>query len=210
MMEAGVQVLSIALVAWIGFASHRASLCPVRAVGEWMAKGQPRMLAAFLKAAAWAAAVSGLIGAMHPAAGPSPQVGSPILLALAGGFLFGIGATINGGCSLSTLQRLADGELSMVLTFAAYCVAAMAWTVADGVFHLGALETVIAPRASATYVLPLIALWLRDPAGHPCQPGQVLLRRALEPGQPGGRLAGGPPVPFSEPVRIGRVPLSNV
>jgi hypothetical protein len=38
------------------------------------------------------------------------------LRALAGGFVFGVGAAINGGCALGTLGRLGSGELRMLLT----------------------------------------------------------------------------------------------
>ena len=36
--------------------------------------------------------------------------------ALLGGLMFGLGAGLNGGCSLSTVQRLADGDMAMLLT----------------------------------------------------------------------------------------------
>ena len=36
--------------------------------------------------------------------------------ALLGGLTFGVGAAFNEDCSLSTLQRLADSELSMLVT----------------------------------------------------------------------------------------------
>jgi uncharacterized membrane protein YedE/YeeE len=36
--------------------------------------------------------------------------------ALAGGFLFGIGATVNRGCAFSTPGRLGNGEIRALLT----------------------------------------------------------------------------------------------
>lgn len=109
-------LLALACAATIGFAAHRASLCNVRAVAEVMSQGSAHMLGSLLQAAAWATLVSGawfVLGG-HVLAGvrTPPAVG----WAVGGGWLFGVGAAINGGCSLSTLHRLADGELSMLAT----------------------------------------------------------------------------------------------
>ena len=41
-------------------------------------------------------------------------------LGLAGGLLFGDGAAVNGCCSLSTLTRLADGDLGMLAALAGF------------------------------------------------------------------------------------------
>ncbi len=49
--------IALALAMLIGFAAHRASLCTVRAVAEMMSSGTAWMLASFLKAAAWVAAI---------------------------------------------------------------------------------------------------------------------------------------------------------
>ena len=45
--------LALALVAGMGFAAHRASLCTVRAVTEMMTSGTTYMLASFAKAVLW-------------------------------------------------------------------------------------------------------------------------------------------------------------
>lgn len=126
-MSAWVMPLAFALVFAVGFAVHRASLCNVRAVADLMERHDPRMLGSFLKAAAWTALVSGaLLLAMQGMPHAALQR-TPLALALLGGALFGIGAAINGGCSLSTLQRLADGELAMVATVLAFCGGLLAW-----------------------------------------------------------------------------------
>ena len=38
-----------------------------------------------------------------------------------GGFLFGMGAALNKGCAFSTLSRLGDGQLAMLVTLAGFC-----------------------------------------------------------------------------------------
>ena len=109
-------LLAFLLVLGMGFAAHRASLCTVKAVAEVMTSGQAWMLASFVKAVLWTLLLSGTLIVMLSIT-PQPVLGRlPWLAALAGGFAFGVGAAINGGCSFSTLQRLADGELDMALT----------------------------------------------------------------------------------------------
>lgn len=106
---------TLLLAAVVGFAAHRASLRTVKAVAEVMSSGTAHMFGSFARAALWAAAVSGVVGLMGPVAPQAPVVWSPSF-SLAGAFVFGVGAALNGGCSLSTLQRLIDGELSMLAT----------------------------------------------------------------------------------------------
>ncbi|WP_102340772.1 YeeE/YedE thiosulfate transporter family protein [Vibrio lentus] len=47
----------------------------------------------------------------------------PSLFSLFGGFLFGIGAAINSGCGVSTVSRLARGEVVMLATILGWFVA---------------------------------------------------------------------------------------
>lgn len=111
-------LLALVLVAGMGFAAHRASLCTVRAVMEVMTSGTAYMLVSFAKAVLWTVAIAGSLIVVF-SIDPQPVYGRlPFPAALAGGFLFGIGAAVNGGCSFSTLQRLADGELGMAASLA--------------------------------------------------------------------------------------------
>jgi hypothetical protein len=170
--------LALALVFAVGFAAHRASLCTVRAVAEILETGRARMLGSFMKAAAWTALVSGLLlfamqGALYPA-----LQRAPLGLALAGGLVFGLGAAINGGCALSTLQRLADGELAMLGTLLAFVAGVVAWLLwLEPVFghETRALPFRLVPsNAWAPWALAVLAAWaLRE---------LVLLWRAAPPG----------------------------
>lgn len=108
--------LSFVLVFVIGFAAHRASLCTVRAVMQWVDKGKSSVLVGFFYASLWASLATALfVWAGMPLAG-RPMLSSGWLYSMGGGLLFGMGAAVNGGCSLSTLQRLADGEVRMLIT----------------------------------------------------------------------------------------------
>jgi len=174
-----LDLLSLPLAALIGFAAHRASLCNVRAVSEWMESGSARMLASFGKAVLWSATVAGtLVLGLHLSPADS-LARSPFALALLGGFAFGVGAAFNGGCSLSTLQRLADGELSMMVTLAGFAVGIVSWTAVEVSWAMTSLLPVMTPwtHMSAATGLVLAGLWVwalwelarlwREAPGHP-------------------------------------------
>jgi hypothetical protein len=171
-------VLALALVFAVGFAAHRASLCTVRAVAEILDTRRARMLGSFVKAAAWTALTSGLLlfamqGTLYPA-----LQRAPLWLALAGGLVFGVGAAINGGCALSTLQRLADGEVAMLGTLLAFVAGVFAWLLWIEPSVGGSTRALpfrlVPSNAWAPWVLGALALWaLRE---------VVMLWRAAPPG----------------------------
>lgn len=153
--------MALALVMLIGFAAHRASLCTVRAVAEIIGSGTAWMLASFLKAAAWAAAIAGALMLLFPATAAPVLERTPHAVALGGAFVFGIGAAINGGCSLSTLQRLADGDLSMLATLAAFVVGVLAATGIAAQFGGALGQATSFWQGGHALVLPLLLLlWL--------------------------------------------------
>lgn len=119
--------LAFACAALIGFAAHRASLCNVRAVAELMTAGSAHMLWSLLQAVLWMATLTGVLVLVF---GLVPQPGwvrVPLPWAGMGGLLFGMGAAVNGGCSLSTLTRLADGELGMLAALAGFMAGVGSW-----------------------------------------------------------------------------------
>jgi hypothetical protein len=162
-MGAWVHALSLLLVALMGYAAHRASLCTVRAVAEVMQQGRADMLRAFGKAVLWAAAVSGVLLTVFELPGPSALAREPAGFAIAGGFLFGVGAATNGGCSLSTLTRLADGDRSMLLTLGAFAAGVAAWSAFEAsgpATALSALESPWTSRQPWTPVaLAILVIW---------------------------------------------------
>lgn len=112
--------LSILLVFLIGFAAHRASLCTVRAVMQWLDDRKASVLISFIKAAAWSCLLAGVFVLLGLPIKGVPVTHGVWWLGIFGGFLFGMGAAINGGCSLSTVQQLADGDSTMMLTLLAF------------------------------------------------------------------------------------------
>jgi uncharacterized membrane protein YedE/YeeE len=112
-----VGLFAILLAAVIGFAVHRASLCNVKAVAELLTSKRAHMLGSFLKTMLWVIAVTFVIKFFfHPVSAKPLHFWGFSPLALIGGFVFGVGAAVNGGCALGTLGRLGSGELRMLFT----------------------------------------------------------------------------------------------
>lgn len=137
--------LAAALVFFIGFIAHRASLCTVKAVIEISTSGTTHMLASFLRAALWASAIAAALAFVIPGVGAGVMQRTPAPYAIAGGFIFGVGAAMNGGCSLSTLQGLADGDLNAAVSLAGFATGISLMTWLDRQFTLGTLGPIALP-----------------------------------------------------------------
>lgn len=157
-------LLNFALVFLIGFAAHRASLCTVRAVMQWMDERKAGILLSFAKAVAWACLLSGVFVLLGLPVKGVPLTHSLWWVSMAGGFLFGMGAAINGGCSLSTLQKLADGDTSMLLTLLAFVVGVAGAVAVEDQWLTPALQArtlwwVELSRPAQLTLVGLLALW---------------------------------------------------
>lgn len=157
-------VIALALVfaALLGFASHRASVCTVKAVAEVLSTRRGHMFAGFVKIILWIEVVTLTLLAF----GHELEHGIgwwPFSLSSAmGGVLFGIGAALNRGCAFATVSRLAAGELRMMATLAglALGMASHLELITHGVLSPASPST-IAPIASPTWIwLVTAALWL--------------------------------------------------
>ncbi len=145
-----LNAIALLCVLLIGFAAHRASLCNVRAVAEVLSTGRAHMLWSLLQSVLWMAALTGLLVLAFGLTPRTNLTRMPIEWAAMGGVLFGVGAAVNGGCSLSTLHRLADGDLGMLATLAG--IVACVWA------SLGLL-----PEGALMHQLPAVSPWLRWP-----------------------------------------------
>lgn len=126
-----ILILSILLAFALGFSAHRAGVCTVAAVGEVITTGTARTFLSFLKVVCWVLLINGLAGFFAP---ERLQPYLPPLLTstvIIGGFLFGLGAAINGGCSFSTISKLAQGELHVALTLPAFVAGAVLANMVD-------------------------------------------------------------------------------
>lgn len=151
-----ILVLGMVCAALIGFAAHRASLCNVRAVAEIMSHRTAHMLSSLLQAALWMALLSGSLVQIGGHAPPPVSMPVATAWAVAGGWLFGSGAALNGGCSLSTLHRLADGELGMLATLLGFALGVIVW--ASALSFTGAAT--LSPVASVWIRWPSMSPWL--------------------------------------------------
>ncbi|NIR32078.1 MAG: YeeE/YedE family protein [Gammaproteobacteria bacterium] len=123
---------SVPLAALVGFAAHRASVCTVRAVAEMLSNRRAWMLASFAKTVLWVMALAVPL-AWWSGRGLGDSALFPLTAAaLLGGFVFGVGAALNGGCAFSTLAHLADGHVVMLGTLGGFCVGAALWLLQGG------------------------------------------------------------------------------
>jgi uncharacterized membrane protein YedE/YeeE len=195
-----ILLISLVLAHALGFAAHRSSMCTVLAVAEVLSTGRAHLLASFVKIMLWALVVTLPLIAFYPealSAGPLWHLsGVPV----AGGFVFGVGAMLNGGYAISTLWKLGNGQLRRVVTLTASCA---------GVWIYIALKqsSAFAPHAPATSPYAMSGPWagradrgawpvggLGDPApvANPAtaRPFQDLDLFGLQPAFHGGRPAG--------------------
>jgi hypothetical protein len=108
---APILALSIGLASLVGFAAAYGGICAVRAMQDLLEGRGGTLFLGFLKCSAWVLAVIlplawTVAPEVHLAFGYRPDWRVAV-----GGFLFGIGAALNGGCAFSTLTHLAMGDL---------------------------------------------------------------------------------------------------
>ncbi len=106
--------LLILLAFFMGFVANRTTLCAVRAVDEVMNKHQAKVLSSFFRVMLWSLVISMFATLIFDES--TAQDYNFTVVAMLGGLVFGLGATINGGCALHTLSRLGTGDVGMTLT----------------------------------------------------------------------------------------------
>lgn len=112
-----IALLVLPLAALLGFTAHSAGICAVKAVSEVLTTRRGHMLASFGKTVLWILTVMMVVMWLSPGHA-MPELLAPNLASVVGAFLFGIGAALNGGCAVSTVTRLGNGELRMLVTVA--------------------------------------------------------------------------------------------
>jgi uncharacterized membrane protein YedE/YeeE len=110
-----ILLLVLLLAALLGFTAHSASICAVKAVSEVITTHHSHMLNSFGKTAMWILTAMMLLMVLAPGS-LTPTLRAPSLFSIFGAFLFGAGAALNGGCAISTVTRLGNGEFRMALT----------------------------------------------------------------------------------------------
>lgn len=164
-MGVPILVMVCVLAGVIGFAVHRASLCTVQSVGEILTSRRAYMLAAFVKTALWVIGITLIIAWVAPFSLVVAASWKLTMYTIGGGFLFGVGAAINGGCAFSTLTRLSSGDLGMIISLVGFLVGAGAYGIVSAAGPMVApVETAVLSlegrwRATVTTVLVLWMVW---------------------------------------------------
>ena len=115
-------VLSVMFAAFLGFAVHRCGVCGVKAVAEVLSTGRAFMFVSFGKIFLWVVAATFILAGLGVTDSNLFMGYSVSARALAGGVLFGMGATINSGCAFSTLTYLGSGDLRYLATLVGFAV----------------------------------------------------------------------------------------
>lgn len=118
-------LIALSATVLLGYIAQHFGICMVLATRNAL-KGEPTLLVAVLLSGAWVWLYS--IGSffnnwslpferyqLHP-------------MFVVGGFIFGVGASINQGCSISTMNQLAKGHVGKSLTVFGWLVGWLIWT----------------------------------------------------------------------------------
>jgi len=116
-----VVLISLLLAAALGFAAQRASICSVRAVAELLSTARAYCLLSFGKSVLWVLAVIFPVLWLDPSLAESFGGFALSPASVLGGFLFGMGAALNGGCAFSTLTRLSRAMENCPLSVTRNC-----------------------------------------------------------------------------------------
>jgi uncharacterized membrane protein YedE/YeeE len=117
-------IVACLLAAVLGFVAHRGSICAVRAASEVLSARTLHMLWSIVKSMLWVILLTLPFFLVMPMAARGGWLITGA--ALAGGLAFGFGAAINGGCSFSTMARLADGEGGKAVTVLGFALGVLA------------------------------------------------------------------------------------
>ncbi len=117
-----IWIAFFALAGLVGFFADRTSICTVKAVEEMFTTRRAFMLLSFAKTVLWVTGVTIWLVWWIGAARPAPLSFGIAWSGVFGGVLFGIGAVCNGGCAFSTLTRLGNGNLGMIVTLSGFAV----------------------------------------------------------------------------------------
>jgi len=117
-----ILILLAVFAAIIGYLAQVTGLCMVRGVSDWLGGKKVRLMA-ILGSGFW-------VYLYLPIATKDSLFlnNSKLHLSfLLGGLIFGLGASANGACSISTATRLSSGDLKMVFTMFGWLVGWLLW-----------------------------------------------------------------------------------
>lgn len=173
-----VWIAFFALAGLVGFFADRTSICTVKAVEEIFDTRRAFILLSFVKTVLWVTGVTILLAWGVGTARPAPITFGIAWSGVFGGVLFGIGAVSNGGCAFSTLTRLGNGNLGMIVTLSGFAAGVTIFELirffADGVgiVHAAPLlelnhipATVLGVALTVWMTWEVVRLWRTAPSG---------------------------------------------
>jgi hypothetical protein len=160
-MKALIYTISLPLAALLGFGVHRANLCTVKTVAEIFSTRKTYLLKAMLKTVLWVIAISMPILLFLPDLAAPNRSYAVTIAATVGGFMFGVGATINGACAFSTIGYLANGNFWMLTTLIGYCLGVAGLSLILPLIEPGQTLSPFILKTPKSLILSILAaLWL--------------------------------------------------
>ena len=158
-MEPLLLLLGALLAGFAGYTAQNASICSVRAVAEVFEDRDYRLLASFAKAVICATAIAAPLGWVIFGE-IDTEMTRLTLFVLAGGFLFGLGAALNNGCAVSTVNHLASGDGAMLVTLGGLAAGSLlAVHLHGGVTEGGATPFLAIPGTLQAAIVVTAWLW---------------------------------------------------
>ena len=113
-MDEKLFILPLVFVA--GYICQRGRTCAVSAAYEIAKRRRARRFLGFLYAAAWSLLIVSIAAMFRPDLLRAFNATLPTVWTISGAVVFGLGAAINGRCSLGTISRLGSGDLVRIGT----------------------------------------------------------------------------------------------
>lgn len=148
-------LIALVAVGVMGFANQRGGTCTVAALEEVVIKATFKRLIALFEASLWAGACLILLnaGGLLTEIPVNYAVGVWTML---GGFLFGVGAFVNGACIFGTVARIGSGELSYLAMPLGFYLGSLPTLPLPGPTQLAGKSPLVAASAwLAVLVIPL-------------------------------------------------------
>lgn len=170
-----LSIIALLAIVALGYFAQRAGICLVKATKQLL-QGRPGFLLSIAMSGVWVwcyviyASYTGVeikgfdSYAFHP------------LFAI-GGFIFGVGASINQGCNISTLNSFARGHVSMGFAIIGWFVGWCIWAyinAATGIEYAYEQQSGLSVYAMAMIALPIVVTVLYLTAFTPSQRSRLL------------------------------------
>ena len=119
-----ITLIPFLIIIVIGYIAQRIGICMIKGVGKAL-DGDPALLLAIFVSGCWLWVYFLLSDYLDWENNLPRYAFHPVFML--GGFVFGVGAGINQACSVSTMNRLTKGDLSMLMTMFGWAIGWCLW-----------------------------------------------------------------------------------